>query len=102
MLHACFNLQDQTLLLDPPSLIFILRLHLLSVARRKVAAAGTAGHSGQGFRRGGGSEAPGGKNLSRLERLAQKVAEEKAEKQRAKEAVSRHGRAALKSCGVAV
>jgi hypothetical protein len=33
------NLQDETLLLDPPSLIFVMRLHLLGVARRKNAAA---------------------------------------------------------------
>lgn len=34
------GLQEETLLLDPPSLIFILRLHLVGVARRKNAAAG--------------------------------------------------------------
>lgn len=32
--------QEETLLLDPPSLIFIMRLHLVGVARRKNAAAG--------------------------------------------------------------
>jgi len=43
------------LFLDPPSLIFILRLHLMSVARRKVAAAGgAAGSDGQGA--GGSSQ----------------------------------------------
>jgi hypothetical protein len=34
------HLQEETLLLDPPSLIFIMRLHLVGVARRKNAAAG--------------------------------------------------------------
>jgi hypothetical protein len=41
------------MLLDPPSLIFIMRLHLVSVARRKTAAAGglaapAAGHAARG------------------------------------------------------
>lgn len=34
-----FCMQDHTLILDPPSIIFISRLHLISVARRKSLAA---------------------------------------------------------------
>jgi hypothetical protein len=55
----CLCIQDEVLLLDPPSLIFITRLHLMSVARRK-AAGSAAGRStaGSGHSRQHGPRIP--------------------------------------------
>eukprot|EP00879_Flechtneria_rotunda_P008635 GHRR01009048.1.p1 GENE.GHRR01009048.1~~GHRR01009048.1.p1 ORF type:complete len:266 (+),score=104.86 GHRR01009048.1:1276-2073(+) len=53
------HLQHHTYILDPPSIIFITRLHLMNVARRKVAAAaGVEGTVGAGSSRARRSKHP--------------------------------------------